>query len=483
MAIAVSLLPILVIFLCLFILKQSALRAGVIGYLTAVIIPVLNPQFGLEWPEIGTASVKGILISSIVAYVLLSGIFLFHLMNQTGAIKSIATFVSNSTSDPVRQVLMLVVAFSPFVESVSGFGIAIIVTAPILIELGFDRFRAALLSLLGLSAVPWGALASGTVIGSSLGGIPLQTLGAGSAILAVPTFFYFSIVAVLLARGWKGFANRWFECTIVTCTLAGSVWFFSTFISVELAGVLGALAAMGAEWFFIRSAAGASKAHGITKALSPYLFLTGALFITRLIPAAKDLLTTHLVLEFPNYSFRLPLLYSPGFAILITCLFTIGVFKVPKLTIRKALHSTLKQWIPVTLSTAAFSAMSEVMSASGMTAVLAGAAAFAFGSSFLLVSPLIGATGGYLTGSNTGANAMFIKLQIQTAAQLGISPEILAIGQNTSASHMTMASPSRVLLGVSVCGIHSEENKLVKKIALIALGALILVLIGMLWRS
>jgi lactate permease len=397
----------------------------------------------------------------------------------------------------VRQVIMLVVAFSPLVESVSGFGIAIIVVAPILVALGFDRFKATLLALVGLSAVPWGALATGTVIGANLSGIPLQKLGSGSAELAIPTFLYFAVVAVYLAGGWNAIKAKWLEILAVSSSLSGSIWLFSTYVSVELAGVLGAIVALTVEFLFIRTTLRLAKKenqvniaeiggsssdnmYGILKAMSPYLFLTGILFLTRLITAISKYLTSHFVFQLSDYSFRLPLLYSPGFCLLLTCLFSIWMFKIGSLVIVKSIQCTLMQWMPVTLSTTAFVAMSEVMSSAGMTTVLANAAVFIFGSSLILISPLIGGMGGFLTGSNTGANAMFIKLQVQASVQLGLSPDPFAYAQNTSASHMTMASPSRVLLGLSVCNIPEEENRLLRQIFLIAIGAMAILIVGVL---
>jgi len=122
-------------------------------------------------------------------------------------------------------------------------------------------------------------------------------------------------------------------------------------------------------------------------------------------------------------------------------------------------------------------AMSEVMSAAGMTEVLALAASKAFGAGFVWISPLIGALGGFLTGSNAAANAMLIQLQVEVAKQLGMATEGIAIMQNTAAAHMTMASPSRVLLAASVCRIPSEENRLLTAVAPIAVAAMFLITI------
>ncbi|GIM47236.1 hypothetical protein DNHGIG_27850 [Collibacillus ludicampi] len=493
--IGIAFLPFLMIFLMLFVFKQSSVRSGFAAYGTAVLLAIFVPTFHLRTVEIFDSSIHGILISSVVAYVLFFGILLFHLMNEAGLIRTIASFISHATDDPVRQVILLVVAFSPLVESSSGFGIAIIVIAPILIALGFPRYKAAFLSLVSLSAVPWGALATGTVIGANLGKIPLQTLGSEIALMSVPTFYLFAFASVLIAAGWKGLAQRWGELSVITGILAASIWLFSKYVSVELAGVLASMAAIGTEFLWIRISAKRKAGNGhvfsqvscseaesemsIIKAMSPYLFLTGFLFITRLLPGVEQMFQSSLKIDLPRYSFSLPLLYSPGFALLLTSLFTICLFRMRIDVIKKSWQSTCKQWIPVTLSTISFVAMSDIMSSSGMNAILAHAAASTLGPAFILFSPLIGGLGGLLTGSNTGANAMFIQLQIEAAHQLGMSPQLLAAAQCTSASHMTMASPSRVLLGATVCEIRTEENKILRNVSLIAVSSLLVIVLEM----
>lgn len=487
--IVLAAMPFIIILVLLFILRQSAVRAGAGAYLTTLLIALIIPRFQIGGQEILQATVKGALTSTVVAYVLLFGIFLYHIMNEIGLIKRIAAFISGSTQDPVRQVILLVVAFSPLVESASGYGLAIIVVAPILVELGFSRFKAVLLSLLGLSAVPWGALATGTYIGANLAGIPFQKLGTDTAVLSIPTFFYFAVTAVYLAGGWKGVREKGAELLVVAGSLALSVWFFSAYVSVELAGVFASLAALGVELTFIYFSgktrhdegtglvsAGNHSKLDVLKTMSPYLVLTGVLLISRLVPSVKAFASSHAVFSLPAYSFSLPVLYSPGFSIFMTCLFTIALFKIQKQVIKRAVQLSLKQWAPVTLSTIAFIVTAEIMAVAGMTATLAQAAAAAFGSAFIVFSPVMGGFGGFLTGSNVASNAMLINLQVEVAKQLGMSPELFASVQTTSSAHMTMASPYRVLLGASVCSIRSEENRLLQKIFPIAAGAVALVL-------
>jgi lactate permease len=275
---------------------------------------------------------------------------------------------------------------------------------------------------------------------------------------------------------------------------------FNLWISVELAGVLSSLVTTSLGLLFIKmstsrkmksnittsqtSATHENAEMGIIKIMSPYLILTVFIFLSRLISPLKEFLNTHLVIHLPSLSFSMALLYSPGFWLAITCLFTVFIFKIQRKIIWKSLKTTVKQWIPFTISTTAFVSISEVMGVAGMTDAIATAAGVLFGASFIFISPFIGGIGGFLTGSNTGSNAMFIKLQVQTAHQVGLSKELIANIQNVSSSHSTMACPSRVLLAANLCEIKSQENEILKRITLIGVGAIILVMLtSFVWLS
>jgi lactate permease len=494
--IVLSSAPILIILFMLFVLKQSAWRAGCIGFLCTVLIVLFTPVFDLNMKQLFHPTVEGMLTTSIVAYVLIFGIFLFHLLSESGVINRIATLISNSTQDPIRQVIILAIAFSPLVESSSGFGIAMIVIAPILIALGFDRFKAVLISLVSLSAVPWGTLAMGTVIGANLGDISVHDLGTGSALMSIPTFIYFAFLAVFIAGGWAGIRSRFWEVLGVSLSFGVTVWAMNKYISVELAGIFGALIAITIELLFIRFIHNTPKermstinaevsvtkeaSFGVFKTFSPYIFLIVLLLLSRVVPPFKAFLHSSLVITLSEYDFSLPTLYSPGFFLFLTCIFIIISFGINKQMIFKSIRATQKQGTPVIVSTLFFVVMSEIMSTATMTQTLAHAVAGTFGTAFIVISPIIGGLGGFLTGSNTGSNAMFIKLQVQTAQNLGMPPEIVAYGQNTASSHLIMACPSRVLLGATVGNVREKENELLSKITLIGIGTIFIVVLGVL---
>src|SRR5690606_32844059 len=177
-------------------------------------------------------------------------------------------------------------------------------------------------------------------------------------------------------------------------------------------------------------------------------------------------------------SYKRALLYSPGFWLLIICIAAIVIFRLKKEEVFVSFKKTFAQWVPFMITTSCFVGISEVMGAAGMITAISDTLGSLFGKGFLIISVLIGALGGFLTGSTASSNAMFIKLQVQTAALTGLSADLVAFSQNAGASHTTMASPSRVMLGTRLLGIQSKEHQILKTIYLVVLGALLLI-VGM----
>ena len=91
-------------------------------------------------------------------------VFFISPHEQNGIHRSSGTFLE-VTHDRLLQMLLMCFGICPLIESVSGFGIGFMV-APIFLSLGYKPFQAVLLSFIGLLASSWGAMATGTIIGS-----------------------------------------------------------------------------------------------------------------------------------------------------------------------------------------------------------------------------------------------------------------------------------------------------------------------------
>ncbi len=96
MAILLALIPIMMIFICLFLLKQTSLRSSLISYAVSVGIVLLSPMFQLGISETVHATIKGWLICFIVGYVLFFGIFFISPHEQNGVHRPSSAFFRRS---------------------------------------------------------------------------------------------------------------------------------------------------------------------------------------------------------------------------------------------------------------------------------------------------------------------------------------------------------------------------------------------------
>ncbi|RPK10820.1 L-lactate permease [Priestia endophytica] len=474
--IILSFLPLFSILLLLFFFKKSSIFTGMFTLILTVLL-ALSPFFHKSPTALLHPMVKTSLTTFMILYILFFGILLFHLMEKAGAVQKIASFISLSTNDRIYQVLILSLGLSPLIESVSGFGLAIIVIAPILLALGFNGIQASLLSLISLCAIPWGTLALGTIIGAELSNVDLDMLGVGSALMSFPFYIYFAILVCTIAARKREVLKRLPEIIFVSLVLSSSILLCNRYISVELAGLFGSFITIIVVFTLIKirnKTPDISSTEKLTfiKNISPYLLLTFVLLTSRMIPSFQENLNSTFNIKMENYDFELPLLYSPGFFLILSCIFVIILFKLSISNILESLTLSVQKCFPVILTTFLFIFISEIMAESGMIHVLSNFAAYSFGAYFIYLSPFIGAVGGFLTGSNTASNTMFIKLQTQTAAKIGSTPLLAACTQNVSSSMITMINPSRVTLSTSVCKVGKHENIIQKKMIFIVAGTL-----------
>ncbi|WP_339259594.1 L-lactate permease [Lysinibacillus sp. FSL K6-3209] len=482
--VVLALFPLVSILFMIFILKKSSIFTGIFACLLTTVIAT-SPVFHLNIALLPKPFINSFLITLPVTYVLFFGILLYHLMEKSGSIQKIASSIATSTDNRIDQVLLLALGLSPLIESVSGFGLAVIVIAPILMALGFNSLQSSFIALISLCIIPWGTLAMGTIIGASLGNIPLEDLGVGSALMCIPIYIYFAFLVTYIGVGKEAMQKKKWGILSMGLVLGLSVWICNRFISVELAGVVGSLTMMAAIFIMI-SLQNRNKQYYsniFLKNISPYLLLIALLIASRTINPIKDFLTSLLTVTIASYQFQLSFLYSPGFFLFIVCLFTCTLFRLSKASIFDSIKLTINKCYPVLLTTFLYIVVSEMMAEAEMIQLLSVTAANTFGSYFVFITPLIGATGGFLTGSNTASNTMFIRLQTETATHIGLSPTILACIQNVSSSFMTMVNPSRVALSCSVCKIHSFENIIQRKMALVGLSTLAIIFLEIIFLS
>jgi lactate permease len=486
--------PLLAALLCLLVLRRSAGVAGGIACALALALVLVHGSFALPADQVGLAMLRGMLVTLLVTYIVFFGLLLYHLMARGRAMDRLVHELSTLGGDRAARTLVLCLPLGAFFESASGFGVGIVIVAPLLLALGYSPWRAALLALLTQNAVPWGALSVGTILGAELGGLSSTELGLGSAYLSTGLFPYFAILALLLEGGIPALRANLGLASVVSGLMALVAWAGSLLLGVELAMVVGGALVAGIALIWLRRRAaprtapieanGADGLPALTRALVPYAVLVTTLLGSRLIEPVRVWLVSHVVLSVPAVPFSLPLLYSPAFWLAMSCAAAIPVLRLDRSATLQELGRTVSRWRPATVALAAFLVLSELMLQSGMTEHLASATASLLGPAYILAAPAVGGLGGFLTGSNAAGNAMFMGFQLRMAEQLHLPPLLLAAIQNTAGAALSLASPQRIVLVTAVVGLSGKEGELMRVALLIGLGVIVLVAVsGLTWLS
>jgi lactate permease len=391
-------------------------------------------------------------------------LLLYNLLSAGGAVEAVSRLLGRLEPDRVALAAGVVVGVAPFFESVTGFGVAVVISAPILLAAGFTPLRAAVLATWGQCAVPWGALGVGTVIGAHLAGMDFGTLSDASAFLSLPLFPVYSVAAVALAGGWTGVRRRGAEAIVLGLVAGAGTIVTSLYLVPELAGAIGGLAATAV--FLARRR---HRLSGVpVRALVPYAFLLA------LLAAANGIGVLRSIIEQLG-----PVFDGPGLPLLVSGVFAALLLGLGGDEAGAATRRTATQWLPTAAAVLTFVLAGEVVAESGAAGLLAGGAE-ALGVFFPAVSPVLAALGGALTGSNAASNALFMPLQVEAARGLDISEELTAAVQNVAGSHASMLAPQRMVLAATATGLLGREGDILRaSVAPVAVSIGVLALLGL----
>src|SRR5688572_4023094 len=97
--------PIAVILVLMLGWRTSAARAGLAGWLTALVLAVV--VFGAGSQVLLVAQGKALLLSAYVLYIIWMALLFYHVLNEAGAVRSIGAGLTALTTDRNTQALLL----------------------------------------------------------------------------------------------------------------------------------------------------------------------------------------------------------------------------------------------------------------------------------------------------------------------------------------------------------------------------------------
>jgi lactate permease len=480
-------------------------KAGAVGWLSALLVAVL--AYGASAELIAYSQTKAILLSFWVLYIIWAALFLFHVVNEAGAIKVIGDALVRVTEDKVIQLLLLAWIFTSFLQGVSGYGVPVAIVAPLMAGIGFSPIVSVVATSIGHTwSVTFGSLAASFFALVGVTGLDPATLASPLALMLGFTAFIAGGGAVWAYDGPRAVIRAAPFILLVGTIMAAVQWVMAWLgyyslasFTAGLVGIAIGVAVVRAGFFGRRGPAPLDSPAGsldidsgsdsnrvpvglgkFLLAVSAYLVLIAMVLAVNLITPLNDLLDRVAIdPSFPatetSYgwtnpaveSYRSLEVLSHAGAILFYAAI-IGYFIYRRAgsyqpgAMRRILRHTLAAAVSASLGIVTLVGMALMMMESGMTHLLAQGTASVAGEMFPFLSPFVGVLGAFMTGSNTNSNILFGALQLDTARLLDLPVGLILAAQTTGGALGGIIAPAKIIVGCSTVGLSGREGPVIR---------------------
>lgn len=441
-ALLLQMSPIGLVIALILLLRRPPVQAALAGVVGVLLLWGLGAAQPLS-TAVSTAILQDTMILFLsTACVIVPGLAFVILVERGGAPQAIGAWVTELGWTPPAQVIFIILGLAPLLEAMTGFGVSLIATVPLLMGL-FSRQVGMKIALAGMVIMPWGTLGLATVIGALLAHMPAQTLGSHSALVSAPVFLCLAAVALGLA-GIRSL-RAWLGLLAVSVLFSAVLYAGNRWVGPEASGVLAglAVACLGLGIACIR--------HGASvrwpQAAWPYLALLGVIIASRglFLLSGWDGLW---VVQGAHVSWK-PLA-SPGLALLAVTL------------LMASRQSTGFPWralfnrsrFPVA-TIFLFLLLSQVMVKAGFLVEAQRALQSLSGVSLASTVSLLAGLAGYVTGSNVGGNTLVMPSIAALATAHG---PWLAAMVNSAAGHGALGSLSILSLITGLAAANRQEE-------------------------
>jgi lactate permease len=435
-----AILPLVACALVIVVAKRSAIVGAGAGLAVALLLIAGHESFSLSVTSATSALLDAAILTLSAAIVILPGVYFNAIIRGHGTIGAIQQWIEYLPYTRERKTLLLLFGLLPAVESLTGFGVSLFLSIPILFHL-FSAPIAFRLSMLGMSIMPWGTLALATVVGATLSEVSVPDLGWYTALTSSLVFPLLSLVALHVIGGLQAVKKNLCAALGLSTGLSAALLLLNHFQLVEIAGVIAGLVVCIAGALLLPKEAPTSTPPDQRQALRAFLPYGGVLLLIaleRLVPGLYQFLNDALVLSGSTTSLKM--LTSPGVALLLVAV--VLYLSRPIALPHQALLTRVRTFC---LSLFIFVALAQIMRQSGMIMAFGSALAKWNGDLLLLFSPLIGMTSGFITGSNLSGNALTMAVQSNIGAYQGTVLSFAA-AQNSGAGHAVFTSLPIIVL-------------------------------------
>lgn len=474
-----AVIPIIWLILSLGVFKMRGDLACLIGLVLTIILSMVG--FHFSGKESLSAALEGIVMAFWpIIYVIIAAVFTYNVSSESGGMNTIKEMLISITSDMRILVLLLAWGFGGFLEAIAGFGTAVAIPASILAVLGMSPVKAAIICLIAnTTPTAFGAI-----------GLPVTTLAQVTGLdvkqLSFVVTLQLSILIVLIPFCLVTLTGGSFRSIkgVFWITLASGLAFsvpeifVSKYLGAELPSIAGSLICIVTiivlvKWIGPKEEQPTNSPKVTAKegliAWLPFILVFAFIMLTSsLVPAIHNRLgsiqSSFTIFQGAHAKpYVISWVTSPGTLIILATILG-GLFQ--GITLTKSfsiLWHTTKQMTKTMVTVASIVALSKIMGYSGMVNTIALSLVLVTGSFYPFISPIIGALGTFITGSDTSANVLFGELQVKAAHTLDVSPYWLAGANMAGATAGKMISPQSIAVATGATGLVGEEGTILKQ--------------------
>ena len=521
-------LPILLVIVLMLAFNWPAKRALPLGWVLAVVIALL--YWKQDFTTSAAWALDGFLEAIGTLVIILGAILIMNTLKHSGAVTAIQRVFNNVNPDRRIQAIIVGFVFAAFIEGAAGFGTPAALAAPLLISLGFPPLCAAIVALIYNSVpVVYGAVGTPTNTATAVTVQAAEALGADPEAyrMALTKFsaisqatcalfiVFFGVFVMCKMFGKKKSGKEAFAAlpfALFTAVVFDVVFLaLAFFFGPEFPSLIGAIVTLAIVIFAARAgflcpkktwdfeprnewdASWLSKQevkqdvdNGMSAVLAwvPYVLIALILVGTRLNWfGLKTLLTSDAfkvsiknILGNENVNWTWNWGWCPGiFPFILVCILTFFIHRMPGAKVKEAFVDTFKQTSGAAIALFFGVSMVYIYRNTGMNAVLtdksmlyvmAEALANIFKGAYVIIAPVIGVLGAFMSGSNTVSNTLFAGLQFQTAQLVKMSPVLIVALQNIGGAAGNMICVNNVVAACATTGTMGNEGKIIRTNAL-----------------
>ncbi|MEU0040506.1 MULTISPECIES: L-lactate permease [unclassified Streptomyces] len=511
----VAALPLVLVLVLLGGVRMKAHVAALLGLLAAALVALF--AYGMPVGQTLSSAAQGAAFGLFpILWIVVNALWVYRMTVRTRHFDILRRSFGRLSDDPRIQALVVAFCFGALLEALAGFGAPVAICSVMLVALGFDPVRAAVVALVANTApVAFGAMGTPVVTLAQVTGLPLDSVasvvGRQTPLLALVV----PLLLVALVDGRRGLREAWAPALACGVAFAVAQFAASNYVSAQLADIAAALAGAAALVALPQARRPAAEPvrvavltgvrstdldeedprPEVVRAYAPYALIV-VVFSVAQIPPVKDWLAgATRTFDWPFLNvvnpdgkpvggnvFTLPIVSTGGTLVLLAGLCTAAVLGVHARVAVEEWVATVRELRFAILTVTSVLALAYVMNLSGQAATI-GQFVAAAGAGLAFLSPVLGWFGVAVTGSDTSANALFGALQVSAARESGLSPELLAAANSSGGVLGKMISPQNLTIACAAVGLAGREGDLLRKVLPWSAGLLLIMCLIVLGQS